>query len=118
MVKLSITKNAIIVNFEGYKKFLALKNKLIIPLSCVKSVSTAPVTWLLFTPKAGTNFPGLIMAGTFFRREGITFYYVRDLKKCITLSLQNHRYTKVVIQVEQKDEIASQIRKAVKEFQS
>jgi hypothetical protein len=27
-------------------------------------------------------------------------------------------YTKVVIQVEQKDEIASQIRKAVKEFQS
>ena len=57
------------------------------------------------------------MAGTFFRREGITFYYVRDLKKCITLSLKNHKYTKVVIQVEQKDEIASEIRKAVKEFQ-
>jgi hypothetical protein len=117
MVKFSITKNTIIVNFEGYRKFLALKNNLRIPLSCVKSVSTVPVTWLLFTPKAGINFPGLIMAGTFFRREGVTFYYVRDLKKCITLSLQNHRYTKVVIQVERKDEIASEIRKAVKEFQ-
>jgi hypothetical protein len=117
MVKVSITKTAIIVNFEGYKKFLALKNNLRIPLSCVKSVSTFPAKWLLFTPKAGTNFPGLIMAGTFFRREGITFYYVKDLKKCITLSLKNHRYTKVVIQVEQKDELASKIRKAVKEFQ-
>jgi hypothetical protein len=117
MVKFLITKTAIIINFGGYKKFLALKNNLRIPLSCVKSVSIIPVKWLLFTPKAGTNFPGLIMAGTFFRREGITFYYVRDLKKCITLSLQNHRYTKIVIQVEQKDYLASKIRKAVKEFQ-
>lgn len=118
MVKISITKTAIIVNFEGFKKFLALKNNLRIPLSCVKSVSTAPAKWLIFTPKAGTNFPGLIMAGTFFRREGITFYYVKDLKKCITLSLKNHRYSKIVIQVEQKNELALKIRKAVKEFQT
>ncbi|MDH3676850.1 MAG: hypothetical protein OEQ12_00920 [Nitrosopumilus sp.] len=118
MVKFSITKTAIIVNFQGYKKFLALKNNLRIPLSCVKSVSSAPVKWLVFTPKAGTNFPGLIMAGTFFRRDGITFYYVRDLNKCIILSLQNHRYSKIVIQVEQKEEIALKIRKAIKEFQS
>jgi hypothetical protein len=117
MVKISITKTAIIINFEGFKKFLALKNNLRIPLSCVKSVSTVPVKWLMFTPKAGTNFPGMIMAGTFFRREGITFYYVKDLKKCITLSLQNHRYSKIVIQVEQKDDFALKIRKAVKEFQ-
>ena len=95
-----------------------MKNNFRIPLSCVKSVSTVPAKWLIFTPKAGTNFPGLIMAGTFFRREGITFYYVKDLKKCITLSLQNHRYIKIVIQVEQKDDLALKIRSAVKEFQS
>ena len=116
MVKISITKTAIVVNFEGYKKFLALKNNLRIPLSCIKSVCTSPVKWLVFTPKAGTNFPGLIMAGTFFRREGITFYYVRNLKKCLTLSLKNHKYSKVVIQVEDKDKLATKIRKAVKEF--
>ena len=116
MVKFSITKTAVIVDFEGYKKFLALKNNLRIPLYCIKSVITTPVKWLIFTPKAGTNFPGLIMAGTFFRREGVTFYYVRDLKKCITLSLKNHRYSKVVIQVENKEELASKIRKTVKEY--
>lgn len=108
MVKISITKTVIIINFEGFKKILALKNNLRIPLSCAKSVSTVPVKWLIFTPKAGT----------FFRREGITFYYVKDLKKCITFSLQNHRYSKIVIQVEQKDELAVKIRRAVKEFQS
>jgi len=95
-----------------------LKNNLRIPLSCVKSVSTVPVKWLVFTPKAGTNFPGLIMAGTFFRREGITFYYVKDLNKCLTISLQNHRYSKIVIQVEQRDILALNIRKAVKDFQA
>ena len=58
------------------------------------------------------------MAGTFFRREGITFYYVKDLKKCITRSLQNHRYSKIVIQVEQKDDLALKIRKTIKEFQT
>jgi len=95
-----------------------LKNNLRIPLSCVKSVSTVPVKWLVFTPKAGTNFPGLIMAGTFFRREGITFYYVKDLNKCLTISLQNHRYSKIVIQVEQRDILALNIRKDVKDFQA
>lgn len=118
MVKISITKTAVIVNFEGYKKFLVLKNNLRIPLSCIKSVCTSPVKWLIFTPKAGTNFPGLIMAGTFFQREGVTFYYVRDLNRCITFSLKNHRYFKVVIQVDNKDKSAMQIRKAVKEFNS
>jgi len=111
MTKISITKTAVILNFEGYKKFLALKNNLRIPFSCIKSLSTLPVKWLIFTPKAGTNFPGLLMAGTFFRREGITFYYVSDLTKCLTLSLQNHRYSKVVIQVENKEEMASKLRK-------
>ncbi len=95
MVKISITKTAVIVNFESYKKILALKNNLRIPFSCIKSISTVPAKWLIFTPKAGTNLPRVIMAGTFFRREGIAFYYVKDLKKCITISLQNHRYSKL-----------------------
>ena len=116
MVKISITKTAIIVKFEGYKKFLALKNNLRIPLVCIKSVSTQPVKWLVFTPKIGTNFPGLIMAGIFFRKEGRVFYFVRDLNECISLSLQNHRYSKVVIQVDDKKNTAIEIKKALKEF--
>ena len=114
MVKISITKTAVIVNFESYKKFLALKNNLRIPFSSIKSITTLPAKWLIFTPKVGTNLPGVIMAGTFFRREGIVFYYVRDLKKCMTISLQNHRYSKVVLQVDDKERVASEIRKAIK----
>ena len=118
MVKMSITKSSIIINFEGYKKFLSLKNKLRIPISLVKSVSTSPVKWLIFTPKVGTNVPGVIMAGTFFRREGTTFYYARDLQKCITLSLKHHKFSKVIIQVEDKKDAAIRIRRAIKEFQN
>jgi len=116
MVKISITKTSVVVKFEGYKKFLALKNNLRIPLTCIKSVSTQPVKWLIFTPKIGTNFPGLIMAGLFFRKEGTVFYFVRDLRECISISLQNHRYSKVVIQVDNKKKTAIKIKNALKEF--
>lgn len=116
MIKISITQKTIIIKFEGYRKFLTLKNNLRIPLSCIKSVSTQPVKWLIFTPKIGTNFPGLIMAGTFFRKEGTVFYFVRDLKECLTLALHNHRYSKVIIQVDDKNNTAREIRKVLKEF--
>ena len=110
MAKIFIKKNSIEIKLEGIKKFLALKGTLKIPLRCIKKISTTPAKWLIFTPKSGTNFPGVIMAGTFFRREGMVFYYVRDLKNCITLSLANHKYAKVVIEVDDKTKTAKEIR--------
>ena len=110
MVKVSISNKGVSIKLEGIKKFFALKGTLNIPLKNIKSVSTLPVKWLIFTPKAGTNFPGIIMAGTFFRREGMVFYYVKDLKKCLTLTLKDHTYHKVIIEVEDKVKTAKEIR--------
>ena len=113
MAKIIVKKNHIEIKLEGIKKFLALKGTLKIPLKCIKNVSTTPVKWLIFTPKAGTNFPGVIMAGTFFRKEGMVFYYVRDLKNCITLSLKDHRYAKVIIEVDDKSKTSKEIRNLI-----
>ena len=118
MAKISYTKTAVEIKLEGIKKFLALKGSLKIPFRCIKQVSSKPANWLIFTPKAGTNFPGLIMAGTFFRRNGMVFYYVRDLKKCITLSLKDHRYSQVIIEVDDKNKTAQEIRDLVKDSKS
>jgi hypothetical protein len=57
------------------------------------------------------------MAGTFFRREGMVFYYVRDPKKCISLTLDNHRYRKVVVQVDDKEKTAEKIRQIIKKLE-
>ena len=94
-------------------KFLAVKGSLKIPIKCIKSVSTDPVKWLIFTPKAGTNLPGLFMAGTFFRRHGMEFYYLRDPTKCIVLTLTNHRYAKAIVEVPDKTKTAEKIRSLI-----
>ena len=118
MAKIFFSKKVITIKLEGIKKFLALKGTIKIPLRCIKRVSTEPVKWLIFTPKAGTNFPGVLMAGTFFQREGMVFYYTKNPKKCIILSLDGHRFSKVVIEVNNKLKTANQIRHFIKEYKS
>lgn len=46
------------------------------------------------------------MAGTFWVKQGKTFYFVRDFSKCVTLHLKNHEYAKVIVQVDDKESIA------------
>ena len=94
----------------GIWRFLALKNSLKIPLGCIREVKTDKRKWLIFTPKAGTNLPGVIMAGTFFRKSGLAFYFTRKLDRCVTILLENHRYSEVVLQVDDKEKTASEIR--------
>lgn len=114
MVKLTVTERYVTVDLQGIKKFLALKSSIKIPVKCIKKVSTEQIKWMVFVVKAGTNFPGLLMAGTFFRREGMVFYYVRDPQKCVSLTLENHQYRKVVVQVDDKEKTAYRIRQAMK----
>jgi len=109
LVKVTITKNQVSIDLRGIMKFLAVKGSLKIPIKCIKNVSTEPVKWLIFTPKAGTNLPGLFMAGTFFRRRGMEFYYLKNPKKCIVLTLINHRYSKAIVEVPDKTKTAEKI---------
>ena len=44
---------------------------------------------------------------------GKTFYYVRDRSKCIALRLKDHEYRKVVMEVDDKESIAQDLRKLI-----
>lgn len=112
-MKLDITDNHVVVHMEGIWKFLALKSTIRIPTECIMDVKTEKAKWLIFTPKAGTNLPGVIMAGTFFRKSGLAFYFMRKPDQCITLLLENHRYSELVLQVDDKEKVASQIREKI-----
>lgn len=114
MVKVSISHGQVVVKLEGAKKFLALKGTIKIPLKSIKSVSLRPPKWISLGVRAGTYFPGVMMAGTFWTRQGKQFYYVRDPKKCVTLILHDHEYSKVVFQIDNHEKVASQISKALR----
>ena len=68
----------------------------------------------MIVPKVGIHIPGGIMAGTFWRGKGKSFYYVGDFSKCVTLKLQDHEYPQVVVQVDDKFETAKRLIEALK----
>ena len=63
----------------------------------------------------GTHMPNGFMAGTFWTRKGKAFYYVRDFSKCVTLHLKGHKYSKVVIEVDDKQATAERLREMLLE---
>jgi hypothetical protein len=116
MVSITVGKDAVTIRLQGAKKLLAIKSKIVIPLENITKVSTEKVKPLWFPEmRIGAHFPGVFMAGTFWlRKGGKTFYYARDFSNCISLSLRNHEYSKVIVQVEKdKEQVADRIRAAV-----
>jgi len=51
--------------------------------------------------------------GSFGTRDGMVFYYMEDGDKVVTLNLRGHRYSKVMVEVEDKEAVAETIRKSM-----
>jgi hypothetical protein len=113
MVKLQLGKEYVTFKLEGAQKFLALKSSVRIPLKNIQSISTETVQPLWLAGKIGTHVPPIFWAGTFWTMGGKTFYYVRDRSKCITLRLKDHEYRKVVMEVDDKESVARDLRKLI-----
>jgi hypothetical protein len=116
MVSISVGKDGITIKLQGAKKFLAIKSKIVIPLANITKVSTEKVKPLWFPEmRIGAHLPGIFMAGTFWlRKGGKTFYYVKDFSGCITLTLRNHEYSKVIVEVgKDKEVVANRIKAAM-----
>lgn len=105
-------RNAVF-ELKGVDKILALKSRLIIPLSHIKSVSTRKVNWRLFPKQlkiVGTGLPPFIKAGTFWdKKQGWLFYKMNDTNKVITVELKNERYKKIIFEVEDKEATAKEL---------
>jgi len=113
MVKVSIGKDEVTFSLDTREQFLALKNKVSIPLDNIIDVSTERVKPKWLSIKMGTHIPKGFMAGTFWEHKGKAFYYVKDFSKCISLKLQNNDYSKAVFEVEDKHSVANEIRKSI-----
>ena len=115
MVKISIAGDSLTIKLDGAKKLLAVKSSITIPLEKITKVSTEQVKPIWFPAmRIGTHVPGAFMAGTFWlRKGGKTFYFVSDFSKCITLTLKNHEYSRIIVEVgNDKAAVASRIRQA------
>lgn len=112
MVKIVIGRR-VVITLDTKEKFLALKRTISIPKENITSVSTEKARPAWLSIKRGTHIPKGFMAGTFWTRKGKAFYYVKDFTECVTLNLQDHEYSKVVIEVDDKEAVANELKRAL-----
>ena len=114
MVDITIEKKEVVITLDTREQFFAPKRRISVPLANIVSVSTERTKPSWLSIKIGTHVSKGFMAGTFWTRTGKAFYYVRDFSECITLRLKNHVYSKVVVEVDDKEATAKKLREAIK----
>jgi len=110
-----VENEEVVIELRGIQTFLSLRKNVKIPLRCIADLSTAPATIPILALRFGTHIPGLFAAGSFWTKGGKTFYYLRrrNRERCITLMLREHKYARVIVEVEDKDEVARRIKEAL-----
>jgi hypothetical protein len=115
--KVQIVDNNIIFSISGADRFLSIKSRLVIPTDHVVSVSTENAKWWS-TPAelkiGGARLPFVVKDGRFISKGKLYFYVMHDPTKCITVNLNNERYSAIIFQVDDKEAVAKKIRAKIK----
>ena len=117
MVQVSIDKDRVHFDVEGLDKLWSLRSHLDIPLSHVRAVRVDPEPargWWHGLRLAGTNIPGVLTVGTFYQHGDLVFYDVHDPERTIVLELENERYKKLIVEVEDPEAVRAMIETALK----
>lgn len=114
--KIKIEGNNLVFEITSIDEILSFKRTIYVPLEHIVDVSTEKVKWEHFHQSRvlGTAFPGLVKDGIYLTSEGLVFFEMHDLNKCITITLKGEKYKKIVFEVENKEESAKMIIDAIK----
>jgi hypothetical protein len=105
----------LVLELHGIDRILAIKRSITIPLKHVVSASSERVDWKPFQQLriGGTGIPGVVKDGRFLTPEGWTFFEMHDPNECVTITLNDEVYKKIVFQVEDNQLVAMTINDAV-----
>ena len=105
----------LIFELHGIDEFLAVKRSITVPLGHVVSASTEKVSWGPWTEirSSGAAFPGVIKDGTYLTSDGTMFFEMHHPDKCVTITLDNEKYKKIIFEVEDKESTALEINEAI-----
>lgn len=118
MARIGVEGDRLVVTLQGWEQVWALKQRIDVPLSAVRSVRVnddqglkpsgfrAPGSYWPF-------WPGKIMAGTYRKRGSKQFWSVRDPMKAVVIDLEGADYARLVIQVPDAAATAAMLRNAI-----
>lgn len=105
MAKMSLESNNVQVQLSNLDKVWAFHGSLQIPLAHITSARVEDENgWThMWRKLAGTNAPGLKMAGTFLMPGGLAFLDYGDGRSCVVIETQHERYKYVIVQLDRTE---------------
>ena len=103
MVKVTTDSDTVVFEMQGWDKLWTLTGKLVIPLAHITSVEADPhpaMGWFQGLKVAGTDIPNVYRAGFFMQDGNRVFWDVRHPEKTVVIGLNDERYAKLIIEVE------------------
>jgi hypothetical protein len=118
MATVAVEGREVVVRMQGLDRILALKSELRVPLAHVRRViprpANIPSAWMALRVP-GTFVPGVVTAGTYITPDGKVFFDVHDPHSTVEIDLHDEFYDKVIVQVENPEEDAGRIQRALGE---
>jgi hypothetical protein len=107
MIQVTRDGDTILFDVKGLHKLWALKSRLEIPRLNIRGAhrDAAAVRGWKGWRVPGTYVPGLITAGTFYLEGKRIFWDVSDPDKAVVVDLEDERYDRLVIEVEDPDAV-------------
>jgi len=102
VARVSIDPEELVVEVEGLDKVLAFRSRIGIPLRHVRGATADPGIAREWKGRRspGTHLPGVVVAGTFHHDGDRIFWDVHDGSRAIVIELEDERYRRLVIEVE------------------
>jgi hypothetical protein len=117
MVDVTVQGDRITFEVEGWDKFWALRSRLEIPVDHVKGARVdeeAAKGWWHGVKLGGSDLPGVITAGTFYRKGRIVFYDTHKPENTIVVDLDHETYDQLILQVRNPETAVETIMDAVR----
>jgi hypothetical protein len=116
LVDLSIAEGKLTLHVHGADKLWAFKSTLEIPLVHIVRVQADPEAargWHHGIRMPGTNVPGVLTAGTFYKDGKRIFWDVHRPEKTIVIDLHDERFNQLIVEVADPQEAVKQTQAAL-----
>ncbi|TDD76016.1 hypothetical protein [Flavobacterium caseinilyticum] len=110
MVSVTSGDGSYIFEIKGWHKLWAFQNRITIPKAKIIRAYQNSDEFTIWKGlrMPGTEVPGLIAAGTFYK-DGRNFWDVMNTDNAIIVELYDHYYKKLIIEVENPTEVLYQL---------
>lgn len=115
MATVTVRDDQLHIEIRSLDKLWTMKSSLSVPLRHVRGATADPT--ITSEPKGwrgpGANVPGLLYAGTFHQDGERVFWDVHDAAKVVVIELEDEKYRRLVIEVDDPRATAELIEQAL-----